>query len=158
GLADAHRVRQDRLKYWLQLARRRLRKMLPSLSELAPVFFEFLFQFGVGIANGINASPRLRCLRTKTGNASSALRPFASHGRIEPKPINPNRTARRTRGVSLDHLVGVARALAIRRTDFMEYRRRAEHYSALMLADLITLPHFSVSSAMSLPKSAGVNA
>src|SRR5262245_20531429 len=38
---------------------------------------------------------------------------------------------------------------------FMEYRRRAEHYSALMLADLITLPHFSVSSAMSLPKSAG---
>src|SRR5262249_35340422 len=72
--------------------------------------------------------------------------------------INPNRTARRTRGVSLDHLVGVARALAIRRTDFMEYRRRAEHYSALMLADLITLPHFSVSSAMSLPKSAGVNA
>src|SRR5262245_6160075 len=41
-------------------------------------------------------------------------------------------------------------------TGFMEYRRRAEHYSALMLADLITLPHFSVSSAMSLPKSAGV--
>src|SRR6516162_4667669 len=40
-------------------------------------------------------------------------------------------------------------------TGFMEYRRRAEHYSALMLADLITLPHFSVSSAMSLPKSAG---
>src|SRR5262249_8794010 len=44
---------------------------------------------------------------------------------------------------------------AIRRTGFMEYRRRAEHYSALMLADLITLPHFSVSSAMCLPKSAG---
>src|SRR5262249_21784254 len=39
--------------------------------------------------------------------------------------------------------------------DVMEYRRRAEHYSALMLADLITLPHFSVSSAMNLPKSAG---
>src|SRR5215472_1220746 len=123
GLADAHRVRQDRLKYWLQLARRvrddlqhvggrgllleRLRKMLPSLSELAPVFFEFLFQFGVGIANGINASPRLRCLRTKTGNASSALRPFAIHdhlvgtitgppsGSAQPRiePINPNRTA-----------------------------------------------------------------
>src|SRR5215472_2298427 len=42
-----------------------------------------------------------------------------------------------------------------RRTGFMEYRRRAEHYSALMLADLITLPHFSVSSAMCLAKSAG---
>src|SRR5262249_3190310 len=55
-------------------------------------------------------------------------------------------------------LSAVHSAAAIRGTDFMEYRRRAEHYSALMLADLITLPHFSVSSAMSLPKSAGVNA
>src|SRR5215831_10225146 len=99
---------------------------------------------------------RLRA--TITSSAQSLVRLPVRPGRIEPKPINPNRTARRTRGVSLDHLVGVARALAIRGTDFMEYRRRAEHYSALMLADLITLPHFSVSSAMSLPKSAGVNA
>src|SRR5262249_17926683 len=36
-------------------------------------------------------------------------------------------------------------------------RGRADH-SGLMLAARITLPHFSVSSAMSLPKSAGVNA
>src|SRR5437660_2075392 len=41
-------------------------------------------------------------------------------------------------------------------TGFMECR--AGDYSALMPADLITLPHFSVSSAMSLPKSAGENA
>src|SRR5262249_36053370 len=82
---------------------------------------------------------RLRA--TITSSAQSLVRLPVRPGRIEPKPINPNRTARRTRGVSLDHLVGVARALAIRGTDFMEYRRRAEHYSALMLADLITLPH-----------------
>src|SRR5262249_56704879 len=42
-------------------------------------------------------------------------------------------------------------APAIRRTGFMEYRV----HSGLMPANLITLPHFSVSSAMSLPKSAG---
>src|SRR5262245_41656366 len=36
-------------------------------------------------------------------------------------------------------------------------RGRADH-SALMLAARITLPHFSVSSAMSLPKSAGESA
>src|SRR5215471_14345713 len=33
---------------------------------------------------------------------------------------------------------------------------RARHHSALILAARITLPHFSVSSAMSLPKSSGV--
>jgi hypothetical protein len=39
----------------------------------------------------------------------------------------------------------------------MEYRRVNDRpYSGLMLAARITLPHFSVSSAMSLPKSAGV--
>ena len=38
--------------------------------------------------------------------------------------------------------------------DNMEYRAREDH-SGLMLAARITLPHFSVSSAMSLPKSAG---
>ena len=34
-------------------------------------------------------------------------------------------------------------------------READQSYSALILAALITLPHFSVSSAMSLPKSAG---
>src|SRR6266581_4445736 len=47
------------------------------------------------------------------------------------------------------------RAGAIRLTKFMDIGPRSERpYSALMLAARITLPHFSVSSAMSLPKSA----
>jgi hypothetical protein len=38
----------------------------------------------------------------------------------------------------------------------MEYRRGGDvPYSRLMLAARITLPHFSVSAAMRLPKSAG---
>jgi hypothetical protein len=38
----------------------------------------------------------------------------------------------------------------------LEYRRGDDQaYSGLMLAARITLPHFSVSSAKSLPKSAG---
>src|SRR5438874_343687 len=43
----------------------------------------------------------------------------------------------------------------IRISGVTEYRARRRTYSALMLAARITLPHFSVSSAMSLPKSAG---
>jgi hypothetical protein len=39
----------------------------------------------------------------------------------------------------------------------LEYRRGDDQaYSGLMLAARITLPHFSVSSAMNLPNSAGV--
>src|SRR5262249_25486134 len=38
---------------------------------------EFLLQLRVEFANAVNMSSRLRCLRTKTGNACSALRPFA---------------------------------------------------------------------------------
>jgi hypothetical protein len=44
---------------------------------------------------------------------------------------------------------------AIRLTAVMEYWIGLPHQSALMLAARITLPHFSVSSAISLPKSAG---
>src|SRR5262245_52019128 len=41
-------------------------------------------------------------------------------------------------------------------SEFMEYRRIANwNHSGLMLAVRITLPHFSVSSAMWLPKSVG---
>src|SRR5205085_6055809 len=39
-----------------------------------------------------------------------------------------------------------------------ETERRGERYSGLMPADLITLAHFSVSSAMNLPNSAGDSA
>src|SRR5215472_15030864 len=84
GLADAHRVRQDRLKYWLQLARR-VRDDLQHVGGrglLLERLGEFLFQVGVGCAKAVNVSSRLRCLRTKTGNASAVLRPFASQDHL----------------------------------------------------------------------------
>src|SRR5215813_11077853 len=40
---------------------------------------------------------------------------------------------------------------AVRKTEFMEYLAPFADHSALMLAARITLPHFSVSSAISLP-------
>src|SRR5262249_2366753 len=43
---------------------------------------ELLFQIGIGCAKAVNVSSRLRCLRTKTGNSSSALRPFASQDHL----------------------------------------------------------------------------
>jgi hypothetical protein len=95
--------------------------LLPRFAELARARFEFFLQLCSGFANAANVSSRLRCLRTKTGNARSALRPFARQGHLvgsaQPRiePINPNRTARGTRGVSLDHLVGAG-----------EHCRRAE--------------------------------
>src|SRR5262249_24720982 len=49
---------------------------------------KFLFQVGVGCA-AVNVSSRLRCLRTKTGNASSALRPFASQDHLVGTVIGP---------------------------------------------------------------------
>src|SRR5262249_19200414 len=55
---------------------------------------------------------------------------------------------------SLDHLVG--RYSRDRRYGIFG-RNRADH-SALIPTDLITLAHFSVSSAMSSPKSAGESA
>jgi len=55
-----------------------------------------------------------------------------------------------------DRLVGKPERPRFRGTEFMEYRARpTPNYSALMLAARITLAHFSVSSAISLPKSAG---
>ena len=47
------------------------------------------------------------------------------------------------------------RAIEIRRTGVTEYSAAGPDHSGLMPANLITLAHFSVSSAMSLPKSAG---
>src|SRR5262249_47430086 len=47
----------------------------------------------------------------------------------------------------------ITSSVAIRGTEFME--RAASAHSALMLAARITLAHFSVSSAMNLPKSVG---
>src|SRR5262245_31287083 len=47
-------------------------------------------------------------------------------------------------------------APAIRRTAVMEYRSELPDHSGLMPANLITLAHFSVSSAMNFPNSAEV--
>src|ERR1700757_3938967 len=92
GLANAHCIGQHGLEHRLKLARRtgdyaqhlrggglplqRRGKMLPSLDEFVPVFFELLFQISTRLTHPTNARSHLRCLRTKTGNASSALRPF----------------------------------------------------------------------------------
>jgi hypothetical protein len=56
----------------------------------------------------------------------------------------------------INHLVGTAERPRFRLTGFMEYAPRAHrpHYG-LMLAARITLPHFSVSSAMNFPNSEG---
>src|SRR5262249_26101478 len=84
GLADAGGALQHRPEHRLQRARRapddlqhtrRRRLLLQSLGEL-------LVQVGVGCTKAVNVSSRLRCLRTRTGNASSALRPFASQGHL----------------------------------------------------------------------------
>src|SRR5215472_15948779 len=49
---------------------------------LLPRLGQFLCQVGIGCAKAVNVSSRLRCLRTKTGNASSALRLFARQGHL----------------------------------------------------------------------------
>src|SRR5215472_6824299 len=80
GLAEPCRVRQYGLEHGLKLARRTGDdlKDFGSRRLLLQRLGEFLFQVGVGCAKAVNVSSRLRCLRTKTGNASSTLRPFAS--------------------------------------------------------------------------------
>src|SRR5262249_28178837 len=109
GLAEPDGIRQHRLKHRLQIARRRAddAQYLGRRRLLLQHLGEFLFQVGVGCAKTVNVSSHLRCLRTKTGNASSALRPFASQdhlvgtvtgpfrsGQPRIEPTNPSRTAR----------------------------------------------------------------
>src|SRR5262245_20567246 len=79
GLADAGRIFEHRLEHRLQLAGRTADdlKDLGRRGLLLQRLGELLFQVGVGCAKAVNVSSRLRCLRTKTGSASAALRPFA---------------------------------------------------------------------------------
>src|SRR5262245_3339626 len=96
GLATAGGVRQNRSEDPVQLARRTRNDLqhLCSRSLLLQRLIELLFQVGVGFAEAVNVSSRLRCLRTKTGNASSTLRPFARQGHLVgtvtgPLPVDP---------------------------------------------------------------------
>src|SRR6516162_347521 len=89
-------------KHLQHLGRRRL--LLPRFAQFARARFELILQPCWGEA--VNASSRLRCLRTKTGNASTALRSFGRQdhlvghrvpfwsGPAKIEPVNPNRTAR----------------------------------------------------------------
>src|SRR5262249_44066795 len=95
SVAEACRVRQHGLEHRLKLARRTADDLqhLGGCRLLLQRLGEFLLQLGVGAANGINAGSRLRCLRTKTGNACSALCPFASQdhlvGMVTGRPFPP---------------------------------------------------------------------
>src|SRR5215831_7125075 len=84
GLADAGRIFEHRLEHRLQLAGRTADdlKDLGRRGLLLQRLGELLFEVGVGCAKAVNVSFRLRGLRTKTGNASSDLRPFASQGHL----------------------------------------------------------------------------
>src|SRR5262245_58291599 len=57
--------------------------------------------------------------------------------------------------LSLDHLVGAARAPAIRRTNRYGILDRVTASVCLDVGARFTLPHFSVSSTMNIPSSAG---
>src|SRR5262245_19900351 len=87
GLAEVGCGRDDRIEHGLQPGRRPADDvedfagrslLLPRLGQLAPAGFKLLFQLTTGFAVVASARSRLRYLRTKTSNACSALRPFAS--------------------------------------------------------------------------------
>src|SRR5215475_3955534 len=84
SLANAHCIGQHGLKHRLKLARRTADDLqhLGGCRLLLQRLGEFLFQVGVGCANAVNVSSRLRCLRTKTGHACSALHAFASQDHL----------------------------------------------------------------------------
>src|SRR5262249_16829913 len=84
ALAQPHGAFGDGIEYRLQVGRRSRddAQHLGRRSLLLQRLGELLFQVGVGCASAANVSSRLRCLRTKTGNACSALCPFASQGHL----------------------------------------------------------------------------
>jgi hypothetical protein len=84
GSAEARRTLDDDIKHGLELGRRGADnpQNLSHRRLLLERLGKFLFQIGAGFANAVNVSSRLRCLRTKTANACSALRPFASQGHL----------------------------------------------------------------------------
>src|SRR5215469_8074508 len=69
--------------------------------------------------------------------------------------VCPPRPGRRTLVDVSKVLVGGHQWAVVRRTDVTEYLAGNSAHRGLMSANFTTLPHFSVSSAMSLPKSPG---
>src|SRR5262244_3070047 len=84
GLAKLGSRCGQRIEHCLKIERRAADNLedLRCGSLLLQRLGELLFQVGVGCAKAGNVSSRLRLVRTKTGNASSAFRPFASQGDI----------------------------------------------------------------------------
>src|SRR5262249_40987042 len=158
GVADADRFLQHCAEYRLQLAGRAgdHTQHLRSRGLLLQGLGEFLFQVGVGCANAVNVSSRLRCLRTKTGHACSALHAFASQdhltGTVIVRVSSPSILTEPHDELAPLYWI-TSSALFAERT--LRMSRAFAYHSGLMLAARITLRHFSVSSAMSLAKSAG---
>ena len=102
GLAEARGTLDHDLQHGLELGRRGADdpQNLGCRRLLLQRLGKPLFQMDPRFADRMNSRTRLRCLRTKTGNASSALRPFARQGHLV------GTVTGRSRGASLDHLVG----------------------------------------------------
>jgi hypothetical protein len=100
-LANAHRICENGLEDRLQFPGRSRDDLqhLGGCRLLLQWLREFLFQVRVGCAKPVNVSSRLRCLRKNTGNASSALCPFAKQGHLVGTVNGLARVP------SLDHLV-----------------------------------------------------
>jgi hypothetical protein len=96
GPAKARRTLDDNVKHRPELGRRSAddSQNLSHRRLLLERLGKFLFQIGAGFADAANARSRFRCLRTKTSNAGSALRPFARQDHLigtvtGPLPVGP---------------------------------------------------------------------
>src|SRR5262249_2467559 len=140
-------------------------KMPPRLDELTGARFELLFQLDqCGLV--ANVRSRLRSGRTKLAAARWAICAFARQGHLVGTVSGPPPFGRPSQRSSLSILtepndeLAPFHARSPRRRDSRNgcygiLDRGPPRQSGLMLPARITLPHFSVSSAMSLPKSAG---
>src|SRR5215831_11204247 len=84
-VAKPRGICQHGLEYRLKRAAGRAADDLQDLGSrglLLQRLGELLFQVGIGCSKAVNVSSPLRCFRTKTGNGSSALRPFASQDHL----------------------------------------------------------------------------
>src|SRR6516162_8551094 len=117
-LAQPRRALADGVKHALNVDRRACddAEDLAGRSLLLQGLGELLFQVGVGCAKAVNVSSRLRCLRTKTGNACSALRPFANQdhlvgSRAAPHSITSSARASRLSGTTRPSAFAVLRLI-----------------------------------------------